>query len=113
MTDPKEKILRDLSDYVNMEEHLRNEDRLLILQAIFEKHILEQKALHLIVESDILLIDTLSKNAYSQLALPLQVGRKNMGYDDLRTIAFTEAVIGYMNLNHLTHKEIKINYRKT
>src|ERR1700734_2703705 len=102
MTDPKEKIDRDLRDYLLMEDHLTGQDRLLILKSIFEKHLIEKNSLHLVIESDILLIDTLSKNAYRQLSLPLQVGGKMMGYDDLRVIANAEAMISYMNLNHLT-----------
>ena len=112
MTDPKEKIDRDLADYVSMEEHLNNGDRLKLLKGIFNRHLIEKSTLHLINDSDILVIDTLIKNAYSNLSLPIWVGNRKMGYDDLRTIANAEGMLGYLNLIHLTNKEIVINYKK-
>lgn len=113
MIDPKAKILQELSEYVQMEEHLNKQDRLLMLTAIFEKAFIFEKTLHLITEHDILNIASMCKTSYSNLSLPLQVGRKMMGYDDLRTIANIEALISYMNQNHLNRKEIQINYKRS
>jgi len=96
-----------------MEEHLNSQDRLLILQAIFNKHLLEKMSLHLVSSDDILLISGLSKSEYSKLVMPVYIGEKKMEYDDLRVIAMTEAFISYMNLNHLARKEIKINYKRS
>lgn len=112
MTDPKDKIRQEIAEYVAMEEHLDKRDRLLMLNAIFEKAFIFEKALHLITEHDILSIAGMCKTSYGNLSLPLNVGAKQMGYDDLRTIANIEAFISYMNMYHLTRKEMKINYKR-
>ena len=112
MTDPKEKIHRDLTDYIAMEEHLSDFDRLSILKAIFEKHFVLEKALHLITEHDIVSIGDMSKAKYNGLSLPLQIGKKRMSYDELRVVAMVESFLGYMNLNHLSRKDILINYKR-
>lgn len=113
MTDPKEKIKLELAEYVAMEEHLDKRDRLLMLTAIFEKFFIFEKAGHLITDGDILLISGLAKTSYNQLSLPAYVGNKKVEYDDLRTLAFAEAMIGYMNLHHLSRKEVQINYKRS
>jgi hypothetical protein len=112
MTDPKEKIRFELAEYVSMEEHLTKEDRLKILNAIFEKAFVFEKSLHIITEVDILNIAGMSKMSYSELSIPLRVGNKDMGYDDLRTIAYVEAFIAYMNSNFLSRREMNINYKE-
>lgn len=112
MIDPKAKLKQELTEYVEMEENLNKQDRLLLLNAIIEKAFIFEKTLHLVTEHDIVSIASMCKTSYGNLSLPLQVGRKMMGYDDLRTIANIEALIGYMNLNHLSRKEIQINYKR-
>lgn len=113
MNDPKEKIRQELSEYVAMEEHCNKEDRIKLLMAIFEKSFVFTKTLHLITADDILLISSLAKNKYGEMSVPMFVGDKKMAYDDLRIIALVEAFIGYMNLNHLSRKEVQINYKKS
>jgi hypothetical protein len=113
VTDPKEKIHRELADYVAMEEHLSNQDRLNLLKTIFERHLVEKNAGHLISEHDILTIADMNKTAYGNLSLPLCVGSRQMGYDDIRTIANIESFLSYLNQNFLARKEIKINYKRS
>lgn len=113
MNDPKENIHRDLSEYIAMEGHLTDHDKLAILKAIFEKHFVFEKALHLITEHDIVLIGSLCKTKYNALSLPLHIGNKLIGYDELRIVAMVEAFLGYMNLNHLSRKEVQINYKRS
>lgn len=113
MIDPKEKIKQELSEYVAMEEHCNKEDRIKLLMAIFEKSFIFSKTLHLITADDILLIGSLAKTKYSEMSVPMFIGEKKVGYDDLRVVALAEAFIGYMNLNHLARKEIQINYKKS
>lgn len=112
MTDPKESLRFELAQYVEREEHLNKEDKLKILTAILEKCFNYENALHLITEHDILVISNLSKTAYAGLSLPLNVGVREMAYDDLRTIAHIEAVVSYMNNQHLLRKVVQINYKK-
>lgn len=112
MIDPKEKLHQELVDYVMMEENLDKKDRIAILKAIVEKAFIFEKSLHFINHSDILLISSISKDAYGNLSLPLYIGEKRVEYDDLRTIAHMEAFISYMNLNYLSRKEVQINYKR-
>lgn len=112
MNDPREKIRFELAEYLRMEEHLTKEDKLKLLNAIFDKALVFEESLHLITETDILSMAGMSKTSYAALSLPLRVGNKDMGYDDLRTIAYIEAFISYMNFNHLSRRVMQINYKR-
>ena len=87
MNDPKESMRLELAQFIEREQHLTKDDKLKILTSILDKCFNYEKALHLITEHDILIISGLTKTTYGNLSLPLNVGSRQMAYDDLRTIA--------------------------
>jgi hypothetical protein len=111
MNDPKEKLRFEIAEYVSLEENLTKEDRNKMLNALFDKFFIFDKALHLVTYYDILVISSLAKTSYGELSVPVFVDGKQVNYDDLKTIAFVEAFTAYMNGHHVTRKEVQINYK--
>jgi hypothetical protein len=109
MSDPNV-VEQDLREYLEKEKNLHKQDKLEYLRIMFNKHLSLNKLNHMVTKNDLFGIQSEAKKEYSQLTLPMFVTGRSVDSSELPSIAMIEAVVSYLNKNHLLKRLPKIDY---
>lgn len=108
MSNP-DQLDRELKEYLEKEPNLRRDERVTYLRSIVNKHLELNKLEHVINSYDLTNIICFSKVEYTKLRLPMKITRRQVDNSDLPHVAMIEAVISYLNKNHLLKKLVKFD----
>lgn len=109
MSDPNE-VERDLREYLEKEKNLHRQDKLEYLRLLFDRHFQMKKLDHLITKNDLFGIISGAKSEYNNISLPLHISGRKVDTSELTAIAMIEAVVSYLNKNHLLKRLPKLDY---
>jgi hypothetical protein len=109
MSDPNQ-VDRDLREFLEKEKNLHRQDKLDYLKALFAKYFALNKLNHVVNKNDLFGIISDSKRKYVEFNLPLQVSGRAVDPSELPAIAMIEALVSYLNRNHLLNRLPKIDY---
>jgi hypothetical protein len=109
MSDPNT-IDRDLREYLEKEKNLHRQGKLEHLKIIFNKHFSLNKLEHVVNNNDLFNIISDSKREYTNLSMPMYVSGRKVDSSELTAVAMIEALVSYMNRNHLLNRLPKVDY---
>lgn len=109
MANPQQ-IERDLREYLEKADNLRNEDRFKYLKTIFEKHFGTEKLDHMIIRHDLFQIISTAKSVFSNMKPNPDLSGKPVDKCDIPNMAVIEAFISYLNKNNLLNKGVKFDF---
>lgn len=105
----KEQVERDISDYLDKELNLTENDKRRYLRALFEKHFEFEKLDHLINYHDFHLIISNAKTNYNNIKL--EISGRELYPSEIPQVAIIEAVVMHLNEKGVLRKLAKIDYR--
>jgi hypothetical protein len=105
----KEQVERDISDYLEKEENLTENDKRKYLRALFEKHFEFDKLDHLLNYHDFHDIISMAKTNYNNVKL--EISGRQLYPSEVSQVAIIEAVATHLNAKGILRKIVKIDYR--
>lgn len=107
-----DQIEQELRHYLQGDERLSKQDKLIQLRAIFDKHFASERTEHLILFSDLKEMIDSAKMLYSSTSLPVKISKKEVTGNDINYVFILEAFIGYLNKHKLLKRMIDFDNKR-
>lgn len=111
MADPAQ-IEQELLEYLEKEPNLRRSDRIKYLMSIINKHFEQDKVDHSVNHYDFQLMLSNAKHEFTQIALPMEISRKEVHSQEAVYVLMMEAFVGYLNRNKLLKRLVRFDHTR-
>lgn len=111
MADPAE-IEQELLQYLEKEPNLRRSDRIKYLMAIINKHYAQDRVEHSVNHYDFQLMLSNAKVQFTQVALPMEISRREVHSQEAVYVLMMEAFIGYLNSKNLLKRLVRFDHTR-
>lgn len=106
----KEQVDQDLEKYFAVEHKLRIDQKREHLRELFDRHFTFTQTDHSMTSSDLFHVVSGAKTGYANMRSSPYISGKAVEENDLRNVAVIEALLTYLNGNHLLKKIVKFEY---
>lgn len=107
-----DQIEQELREYMQIEANLSQDDKLVYLKSIINKHFSIDNMSHIVNNRDMQDMISVAKRSFADTSLPIRLSGVDMEPGHVSHILILEAFISYLNRNKLLNRFIKFDIKK-